>query len=146
MASNSQAFKKAGFKRNDHIKDGRFIPVGAPSVKVIECHQSEFSRYMDEIKAEGIVVSSIETEPIRYRYKIHYNEVRSERVLKDEEWRDIPGEFFGFYQISSYGRMRSIRILGEYQATVLTVANKKRITVSTKRLFNEVFGDVKIKQ
>lgn len=123
------------------IRNGN-IRTGILSTKIIECTPKEFKVKLENLLADGIVIRNIETEPILYQYKINYYEERKlDTNLNDEEWRDIPGKFFGQYQVSSLGRLRSIRILKEYERSVLTDGDKNRETVNVKKLFKQVFSD-----
>lgn len=70
--------------------------------------------------------------------------------LAPEEWRDIPG-FDGLYQVSSYGRIRAVKLLNPYMnrcggsqnhrqlRVSLTQGNGKRVTRSVLRLVAEAF-------
>lgn len=108
----------------------------------IECSQKEFKAELAKLEAKGISVKSIEPEPIRYKYKIDYYAPRPKEDVASEQWRDIPGRFYGLYQISSLGRIRSIRvkILGSYDNFVLTDGNNKRHRVPIKKMVKEIFG------
>lgn len=115
--------------------------IGIDMYKIIECTPEEFKEKYKEFEAQGLIISSIEAQPSQYKYKVHFYEHRSPYSLKDEEWRDIPGEFYGFYQLSSLGRFRSMRILRDYDRMVLTIANGKRVTVNARKLFKKIFPE-----
>lgn len=116
----------------------------------VECRPSEIKQKIAEFRAEGFTLDSMEFEPSMYKYKLYYyhnsNTVKS---VKDhvEEWRDLPGDLTGIYQMSSLGRLRTIktRVLSEYRgATQVVDKNNKRKTIRLKNLFKQVFPEINI--
>lgn len=113
------------------------LRTGIPVTKVIECDPKDFKNKIKEIEKSGIVIKSIKSEPIRYRYSVNYYEERLE--LSEESWKDAPGSFYGLYQISSLGRIRSVRVLKEYERYILTDGEGKRHNVKVETLMKQVF-------
>lgn len=125
-------------KRDNLVKSNRRCGV-LKSID-IECGSEEFKEKLKTIRSEGIVIQSIATQPVRYKYKIsYYDEKRVDADLSKEEWRDIPGKYYANYQISSLGRIRAIRVLKEYEFVTLTDGGKNRTTVNVKKLYKEIF-------
>lgn len=80
-------------------------------IHVLECSPREFKDRLAKLKAKG-KIRSIATEPSAYRYTITTDEKEPVKTKK-EVWADIPGHFFGAYQVSNRGRLRSVKIIRE---------------------------------
>lgn len=95
---------------------------------------------INELKASGIVIESYAIEPVIYRYKVKYVPPSiTKDQIKNEEWRDIPGRFFGRYQVSNFKRLRAVRMLADYGTAVLVDNENKRCSIKVDSLHKLAF-------
>lgn len=110
---------------------------------IIECSPSEFKDKIKAIEKTG-KVTSIETEPIKYRYSIHMDDIGG---LEGENWVDMDGVLAGLYEISNKGRVRVSRrkyvaACGENKFVTLLDRNKNRTSKSLKKLMKKYWPDL----
>ena len=116
----------------------KIVKSGELCTKIIECAPNEFIEKIKNLEKRGLVVADIKAEATRYLYTISHYEERKD--VADEQWRDIPGVFYGHYQLSSLGRVRSVRILKEYAWMILTDGRKRRYNINVKKLVQTIFN------
>lgn len=98
---------------------------------------------LKEMKKKGLVIHHVDTEPATYKYTVwFYKDKTIHADLNDEVWKDMDGEFGDKYQISSLGRIRSVRTLSEIygKCVVLTDAKGQRHNVRIAKAYKNVFG------
>lgn len=105
-----------------------------------EATSKEAMEKIKDLKATGLVIDSYSSEPIIYKYRVKYIAPTLTQEQKEkEEWRDIPGKFFGMYQVSSFKRLRRLRILADYGTIVLHDNENNRLSVKVDRLYKLAF-------
>lgn len=126
--------------------DNKYDPIkkkGLLSFESVEGDGQDLKDKLKEMKSRGIVVKHIDTEPASYKYTIwFFKDQTMTSDLNQEIWKDIPGDLFGVYQMSSLGRLRSIRTLSENNGRniVLTDAKGNRKNVRIKKVYEQVFN------